>query len=184
MGRYLRKCKRIGKVPMMEVSDDVDLDVPTTTTKKRKISSDGDVKLISPDLLRCRSHTGVGDTPAGNLVSPSGSVNLKENDDDSNLDHDLASCCSRNGSTEVTKSNAKSLDLNENNVVASAESKEAKLSSERERTPEKMPSEKEIEDFFAVRQKAIFKRFREKYNFDFEKEEPLEGRYEWVRIGS
>nr|CAC82732.1 CDK/cyclin inhibitor [Nicotiana sylvestris] len=156
----------------MEVSDDVDLDVPTTTTKKRKISSDGDVKLISPALLRCRSHTGVGDTPAGNLVSPSGSVNLKENDDDSNLDHDLASCCSRNGSTE------------ENNVVASAESKEAKLSSERERTPEKMPSEKEIEDFFAVRQKAIFKRFREKYNFDFEKEEPSEGRYEWVRIGS
>ncbi|OIT28532.1 PREDICTED: cyclin-dependent kinase inhibitor 1 isoform X1 [Nicotiana attenuata] len=181
MGRYMRKCKGIGEVTIMDVSDDVDLDVPTMTTKKRKLSSDGDVKLISPALLRCRSQSGVGDAQAGSLVSPASSVNLN---DASNLDQDLASCCSRNGSTEVTKSNAKSLDLNENNVVASAESKEEKLSSERQRTPEKMPSEKEIEDFFAVRKKTIFKRFREKYNFDFEKEEPLEGRYEWVRIAS
>ncbi|XP_019231729.1 PREDICTED: cyclin-dependent kinase inhibitor 3 isoform X2 [Nicotiana attenuata] len=169
MGRYMRKCKGIGEVTIMDVSDDVDLDVPTMTTKKRKLSSDGDVKLISPALLRCRSQSGVGDAQAGSLVSPASSVNLN---DASNLDQDLASCCSRNGSTE------------ENNVVASAESKEEKLSSERQRTPEKMPSEKEIEDFFAVRKKTIFKRFREKYNFDFEKEEPLEGRYEWVRIAS
>ncbi|NP_001289443.1 cyclin-dependent kinase inhibitor 3-like [Nicotiana tomentosiformis] len=141
----MRKCKGIEEVTIMEVSD-VDLEVPTTT-KKRKISSDGDVKLMSPPLLRCRSHSGVGDTPAGSLVSPSSSVNLN---DASNLDHDLASYCLRNGSSE------------ENSVIASAESKEAKLSSERQRTPEKMPSEKEIEEFFAARQKAILKRFRKK----------------------
>ncbi|KAK4341350.1 hypothetical protein RND71_039851 [Anisodus tanguticus] len=45
--------------------------------------------------------------------------------------------------------------------------------------PEKVPSRNEIEEFFAACEKDMFKRFREKYNFDFEKEEPLEGRNEW-----
>ncbi|CAO2827995.1 unnamed protein product [Amaranthus hypochondriacus] len=46
----------------------------------------------------------------------------------------------------------------------------------------KMPSHSEIEDFFASAEKEIQKRFIDKYNFDFENDAPLEGRYEWVPI--
>lgn len=46
----------------------------------------------------------------------------------------------------------------------------------------KMPSNSEIEEFFAVAEKDIQKRFGEKYNFDIVKEVPLKGRYEWVPI--
>ncbi|GMN30080.1 hypothetical protein TIFTF001_002682 [Ficus carica] len=47
---------------------------------------------------------------------------------------------------------------------------------------EKMPSELELEEFFAAAEKDIQKRFAEKYNYDIVKDTPLEGRYEWVRI--
>ncbi|XP_019194915.1 PREDICTED: cyclin-dependent kinase inhibitor 7-like [Ipomoea nil] len=49
-------------------------------------------------------------------------------------------------------------------------------------TPEKMPSEAEIEDFFAAAEKKIQKQFAEKYNFDIVEDKPLEGRYEWVQL--
>lgn len=44
----------------------------------------------------------------------------------------------------------------------------------------KMPSDSEIEEFFAAAEKGLHKRFSEKYNFDVVKDIPLEGRYEWV----
>lgn len=47
---------------------------------------------------------------------------------------------------------------------------------------EKMPSESELEEFFAAAEKDIQKRFAEKYNYDIVKDTPLEGRYEWVRL--
>ncbi|XP_073313310.1 cyclin-dependent kinase inhibitor 7-like [Primulina huaijiensis] len=47
---------------------------------------------------------------------------------------------------------------------------------------EKMPSADEIEEFFAAAEKCDQKRFAEKYNYDFLKDVPLEGRYQWVRL--
>ncbi|KAL3813610.1 hypothetical protein ACJIZ3_014878 [Penstemon smallii] len=46
----------------------------------------------------------------------------------------------------------------------------------------KMPSEAELEEFFAAAEKNMQKQFTEKYNYDIVKDEPLEGRYEWVQI--
>ncbi|XP_038723739.1 cyclin-dependent kinase inhibitor 1-like isoform X2 [Tripterygium wilfordii] len=46
----------------------------------------------------------------------------------------------------------------------------------------KMPPESELEEFFAEAEKKLKQEFTEKYNFDVEKEEPLVGRYEWVRV--
>nr|CAA05215.1 cyclin-dependent kinase inhibitor protein [Oxybasis rubra] len=46
----------------------------------------------------------------------------------------------------------------------------------------KMPSDSEIEEFFAVAEKDLQKRFSEKYNFDIVKDVPLKGRYDWVPI--
>ncbi|KAF5451331.1 hypothetical protein F2P56_026447 [Juglans regia] len=46
----------------------------------------------------------------------------------------------------------------------------------------KMPTESEIEEFFADAEKDLQKRFVEKYNYDVFNDVPLEGRYEWVRL--
>ncbi|KAL7135533.1 hypothetical protein ABFS83_11G103600 [Erythranthe nasuta] len=47
---------------------------------------------------------------------------------------------------------------------------------------EKMPSEAELEEFFAAAENNLHKRFTDKYNYDIVKDQPLEGRYEWIRI--
>ncbi|XP_077224431.1 uncharacterized protein LOC143857812 isoform X2 [Tasmannia lanceolata] len=49
-------------------------------------------------------------------------------------------------------------------------------------TAEKMPSKAEIEEFFSSAEKNEQKLFAEKYNYDVEKDLPLDGRYEWVRL--
>lgn len=45
-----------------------------------------------------------------------------------------------------------------------------------------LPSESEIEEFFAAAEKDLKQRFTEKYNYDVIKDIPLEGRYEWVQL--
>lgn len=52
-----------------------------------------------------------------------------------------------------------------------------------QKTNEKfMPSEAELKEFFAAAEKNLRKRFTDKYNYDISKDEPLSGRYEWVRL--
>ncbi|KAL3620461.1 hypothetical protein CASFOL_035373 [Castilleja foliolosa] len=45
-----------------------------------------------------------------------------------------------------------------------------------------VPSSCELEDFFARAEQSVQRHFIEKYNFDFAKEVPLPGRYEWVAV--
>lgn len=47
-----------------------------------------------------------------------------------------------------------------------------------------IPLAQEIEEFFARHEHEQQKRFADKYNFDFVKENPLDGCYEWVRVES
>ncbi|GJZ28274.1 cyclin-dependent kinase inhibitor [Tanacetum coccineum] len=47
-----------------------------------------------------------------------------------------------------------------------------------------MPLAHEIEEFFARHEQEQQRRFADKYNFDIVNENPLEGRYEWVRVQS
>ncbi|KAH0688958.1 hypothetical protein KY289_016316 [Solanum tuberosum] len=139
------------------------MDVPLMMMKKRKI---------------CDTYT------PGNVVSPVASSENYESDGSS------MSCCSRNGS-----SNSKSLDLDANGgeVADTKEKKWIEEESESEKMPpleefgevelnEIIPTTEEIEEFFTRCELRTCKRLREKYNFDFEKEEPLEGRFEWVKI--
>ncbi|KAK3222341.1 hypothetical protein Dsin_009366 [Dipteronia sinensis] len=49
-------------------------------------------------------------------------------------------------------------------------------------TVEKMPTDVEIEQFFSKAENQLQKEFTEKYNFDTVKDEPMEGRYEWIRL--
>ncbi|KAH9711842.1 cyclin-dependent kinase inhibitor 1 [Citrus sinensis] len=117
-------------------------------------------------------------------------------------DHDRVStsCCSSHGSSERIEF----VDLKDESgdVEAETSTRDATLSSEleaeageesdsldstakpsseansrRRSTVENMPAKSEIEDFFAEAEKKLVKQFSQKYNFDFVKEEPMEGRY-------
>ncbi|VVB09945.1 unnamed protein product [Arabis nemorensis] len=57
-----------------------------------------------------------------------------------------------------------------------------RTSEEMVKSTTEQPTETEIEDFFAEAEKQLQTKFTKKYNFDFEKEKPLEGRYEWVKL--
>ncbi|CAH8363582.1 unnamed protein product [Eruca vesicaria subsp. sativa] len=52
----------------------------------------------------------------------------------------------------------------------------------KEKPRTEQPTAEEIEDFFVEAEKQLHDKFKKKYNFDFEKEKPLEGRYEWVKL--
>ncbi|KAI3461043.1 hypothetical protein Pfo_017706 [Paulownia fortunei] len=45
-----------------------------------------------------------------------------------------------------------------------------------------VPSARDLEDFFAREEQSLQRHFVEKYNFDFVKDLPLPGRYEWVAV--
>ncbi|XP_073298345.1 cyclin-dependent kinase inhibitor 6-like [Primulina huaijiensis] len=45
-----------------------------------------------------------------------------------------------------------------------------------------MPSYDDLEEFFSSAEKNLQKQFIDKYNYDVVKDEPLEGRFEWVQI--
>ncbi|KAE8686018.1 Cyclin-dependent kinase inhibitor 6 [Hibiscus syriacus] len=61
-------------------------------------------------------------------------------------------------------------------------SRSSETNSRRRSTVEKMPTEAELEEFFAPAEKKLQKQFAEKYNYDIVKDEPLGGRYEWIRL--
>ncbi|XP_056177438.1 cyclin-dependent kinase inhibitor 6-like [Syzygium oleosum] len=120
------------------------------------------------------------------------------------------SCCSSNGSSEVEEEVIDFVDLEEDSDGADASTYRRRRRARRERTPSsevggaesddmgsaskptseansrwrpKMPTQAELDDFFAMAEKSeALENFKEKYNFDFVKEEPLKGRYEWSRI--
>ncbi|CAJ1929677.1 unnamed protein product [Sphenostylis stenocarpa] len=119
-----------------------------------------------------------------------------------------ASCCSSNGSTTLDDDRIKLSDLEVEspqvetstcNGAAQIQRKEMNRSSElleNSEEPESMeinsrrasskaptmPTELELEEFFATAEKDIQKRFQDKYNYDVVKDVPLEGRYQWVQL--
>ncbi|KAH6799627.1 hypothetical protein C2S51_036111 [Perilla frutescens var. frutescens] len=46
----------------------------------------------------------------------------------------------------------------------------------------KMPSEAELDEFFSTAEKTLQQKFIYKYNYDIVKDQPVEGRYEWVEV--
>ncbi|XP_065875030.1 cyclin-dependent kinase inhibitor 7-like [Euphorbia lathyris] len=124
-------------------------------------------------------------------------------------DHASASCCSSNGSSDQRIHQFADLEDESVEVETSvyyscrerretapssqlrAESSEeldsmarptSAENSRRRSTATKMPTEAELDEFFTEAEKNIQKRFADKYNYDIVKDEPLEGRYEWVRL--
>ncbi|XP_004511939.1 uncharacterized protein [Cicer arietinum] len=114
------------------------------------------------------------------------------------------SCCSSNGSVGLDEERIKSLDLEVEsaqvetstcNCGEEIERREMSRSSELQgnsqelesmetnsHRPKNMPTELELDEFFASAEKDIQKKFQDKYNYDIVKDVPLEGRYEWVQL--
>ncbi|XP_009592966.1 uncharacterized protein LOC107798021 isoform X1 [Nicotiana tabacum] len=198
MRRYKSKSKGIGEMTVgqveevavkMTASAEGEVSEVAGRSKKRKMC-DGDLE-ISSTVACVRSHSEHISVAQESLVTPTSELSshaaLSSNFDDALL----ASCC-------ASYESSKSLDLEEETVeIATPKSKESSVKAElrqiesptrphhansrRRLTAEKMPSETDLEEFFAAAEKDILKRFTKKYNFDFVKEKPLEGHYEWVR---
>ncbi|PUZ71015.1 hypothetical protein GQ55_2G281000 [Panicum hallii var. hallii] len=45
------------------------------------------------------------------------------------------------------------------------------------------PPPEEVETFLAAAESTLARRFAAKYNYDVVKDAPMDGRYEWVRVG-
>lgn len=75
-----------------------------------------------------------------------------------------------------------SSELREESDAMDSATKPSDTESQSRSTETKMPTEEELEEFFKFEQEKQLQKFTQKYNFDFAKDEPLEGRYEWVRL--
>ncbi|XP_020586743.1 cyclin-dependent kinase inhibitor 1-like [Phalaenopsis equestris] len=83
--------------------------------------------------------------------------------------------CDRNRNEIIPSSNQ----VTYSGEIESTEERE----SLRQSTPQlTMPFAAEIEEFFTAAEKLEKQLFADRYNFDFDNEVPLEGRYDWVRV--
>ncbi|XAR73978.1 hypothetical protein NMG60_11008122 [Bertholletia excelsa] len=160
----------------------------------------------SPSIFQLRSGGRVKVKPKDS-VSPSTSRILVQrtvsNDrcSSDSSDNFPTSCCSSTASSDRAKQGFKVSDLEDDSVQIETStceyfgprerremtsSSEVQVESEANSRPrlsvEKMPSDPELEEFFAVAEKDLQKRFAEKYNYDIIKDVPLEGRYDWIRL--
>ncbi|KAJ6385757.1 hypothetical protein OIU77_028849 [Salix suchowensis] len=142
----------------------------------------------------------------GNLISSAASSNSDRFiTGNSSCGDSLVSCCSSNESIKVVKDSLRFIDLeakssetesstcidrkfsrettpsSEFHGIYPPASMEKKENSHRRKSPAvKMPSQAEIDAFFAGAEKEEQKRFAEKYNYDVVKDLPMEGRYQWI----
>ncbi|XP_022740276.1 cyclin-dependent kinase inhibitor 7-like isoform X2 [Durio zibethinus] len=204
-----RKC-RIGEIAVMELADvrvrTRAMATETIQKKRRRLNDDeeAEFKLTSSNTSRMtyiqlRSRKILVDHHRRNenrCLSPN-----SDHDDD-------VSCCSSNiGPSEkriieLPDLEDESIEVETSTHFSSRERRETTPSSElgpepedldstsrpseanshRRSTVEMMSTEAELEEFFATAEKKLQKQFAEKYNYDIAKDEPLEGRYEWVRL--
>ncbi|XP_068637499.1 cyclin-dependent kinase inhibitor 1-like [Aristolochia californica] len=201
MGKYMRKCKGMGDIAVMEVGPLTrarTLALAAASGKRRKVAGAVELPL--------RGRRVAPEKPVSCRKSPS-SMRLAA-DRCPSADRIVTSRCSSNGSCDQTLERLRSedheagegfevtidLDSGERRETTPSSNLRADYddldsttapsdsNSGRKPTAAKMPLEAEIEDFFAAAERHEHKRFVEKYNFDVKKDVPLEGRYEWVRL--
>ncbi|KAB2051702.1 hypothetical protein ES319_A12G072500v1 [Gossypium barbadense] len=207
-----RKCRTIGEIAVMELADVRDQTRAVATTgsvqKKRRRLNDGNEEeecrkvtsstTSTTSYIQLRSRAILADRHRrdGNRCL---SLNSDHDDD--------VSCCSSNiessdkrimelpdledesieveTSTHFSSSERETTPLNELRAEPEdldSTSRPSETNSRHRSPVEKMPTEAELEEFFAPAEEKLQKQFADKYNFDIVKDEPLEGRYEWIRL--
>lgn len=198
MGRFLRKCEELVEKAAAEME-------ATAAGRKRKVCT-GESELSASSIqLKTRR---LADVAAGNSASPANSGSLSCDEAlasccSSNGSSELAKETSKFVDLEdneatvefLTSSAGDSLDCGgERRETTPLRETAAELgeleSTEGPREPNplrrsaqvKMPSEAELEEFFAAAEKSLQQKFIDKYNYDIVKDQPLEGRYEWAQV--
>ncbi|KAF9675922.1 hypothetical protein SADUNF_Sadunf09G0084200 [Salix dunnii] len=196
MGESERNSKRIAETEILESST-------PSFSKKMKFDFD-EFSLPSVDF-KLQAHLCTAMSP-GNLISSATSSNSDRFiTGNSSCEDSPVSCCSSNESIKVVKDSLRFIDLeakssetesstcidrkfsrettpsSEFHGIYPPASMEKKESSHRRKSPAgKMPSQAEIDAFFAGAEKEEQERFAEKYNYDVAKDMPVEGRYQWI----
>ncbi|XP_051114956.1 cyclin-dependent kinase inhibitor 7-like [Andrographis paniculata] len=177
--------------------------------RKRKIRLLGELQTDTSSFqIKTRRRLDVVST--GNSASPTNSGD--STCESVSSDHVMASCSSSNGSSGLSKRSLNFLDLEDAEMIpkfrATSAGESLDCRKRRETTPssevqadsgelestagpcepkshrriERFPSEAELEEFFTVAEANLKKQFIDKYNYDIVKDQPLEGRFEWVQI--
>ncbi|KAJ6310552.1 hypothetical protein OIU76_015303 [Salix suchowensis] len=196
MGESERNSKRIAETEILESS---------TTSYSKKMKFDFDEFSLPSVDFKLQAHLCTAMSP-GNLISSAASSNSDRFiTGNSSCGDSLVSCCSSNESIKVVKDSLRFIDLeakssetesstcidrkfsrettpsSEFHGIYPPASMEKKENSHRRKSPAvKMPSQAEIDAFFAGAEKEEQKRFAEKYNYDVVKDLPMEGRYQWI----
>ncbi|PQQ05905.1 cyclin-dependent kinase inhibitor 7 isoform X2 [Prunus yedoensis var. nudiflora] len=181
-----------------------------TAKKKRKVNTNGESVELPSSYAQLKKPRLLVVSGGSKIAAAEGVREVDE--DVSTSDHVETSCCSSNGSSElVHNGDIKFVDLKKESeqvgswkynssrerremtapisgIQAEAEFEEVESTvtvrskdtdSRRRSAP---PMESELEEFFTAAEKNIQKQFMERYNYDIAKDEPAEGRYEWVRL--
>ncbi|CAN6541829.1 hypothetical protein ACFX13_018981 [Malus domestica] len=170
-----------------------------TAAKKRKAGSADGESVELPSSYDVAQHK----RPRRRVVVVSSAPKIKReaesvrtsNDGFWTSDHAESSCCSSNGSSELedesdqveswtynsSRDERREMTAPTSKVGAEAEST-ARLKDESQRRSPTVVNASELEEFFAAMEKESQQKFKEMYNFDVAKDEPHEGRYEWVRL--
>ncbi|CAK7329859.1 unnamed protein product [Dovyalis caffra] len=202
MGESARNIKRIAETEIIESSI-------TSFSKKTKFDFDFEEFSLPSLNVKLQAHRCTNMSPE-KLISPAtssssgGLITGNSSCGDSSV-----SCCSSNESVKVVKDSLTILDLEpksasetESSTCIDRKFRETTPSSEfhgngdhldspatmgkkgnphRRNSPAvKIPSQAEIDAFFAGAEKEEQKRFAEKYNYDVVKDLPMEGRYQWI----
>ncbi|XP_072973517.1 cyclin-dependent kinase inhibitor 5-like isoform X1 [Typha angustifolia] len=192
MGKYLRKCKEIGELAVMEVTQVVGVRTRAKTlalaaaegarSRGRKAGAASELQI---SYLQLRSR---------NVLMKPRTTRTEQNSGGrrrSTVDLGRISRCSSNASCEVPPEEPplRYIDRDDDGEDCSIGSRETTPTSalrdkraDLESTAGMAPPEAEIEEFFAAAERAERRRFADKYNYDVVGDAPLEGRYEWARL--
>ncbi|KAL4577405.1 hypothetical protein LXL04_013514 [Taraxacum kok-saghyz] len=122
-----------------------------------------------------------GGVPASSCSNIGSMGNMKVTDlDEASFEIEAGARYKLNGSesTPTSEFEVKSVELE----LCTEKSSEMTNSRRAVLSPEKIPSEADLEAFFAAAEEDLDERFKEKYNYDIVNDIPLKGRYDWVQL--
>ncbi|KAK4840341.1 hypothetical protein QYF36_006253 [Acer negundo] len=200
MVRKYGRAGRLAEIAVMEVAEVVgvktrtrardgdddgdDVEAPVGMAKRRKLDSDRrHVKLrnseTSLEISGCVDHHDRASTSC--CSGSSERIQFVDLEEDTSVEVETSTYYSCRERREATSSSSEVGAESESEELDST-AKKSEANSLPRSTVEKMPTDVEIEQFFVKAENQLQKEFAEKYNFDIVKEDPMEGRYEWIRL--
>ncbi|KAI3452033.1 hypothetical protein Pfo_008698 [Paulownia fortunei] len=202
MGRYVRKCKGSGEVAVMEkaaaagrkrkiILGESELSTSSVQLKTRRLAVMTPENSASPASSGNSTCESVSSGPVlASCCSSSRSSELaKESSKFADLEQEnevtlefFATSAGHSVDFRDRREKTPSSEVQAESGELESTARPRESNSRRCSTAEKMPTEAELEEFFFAAEKNLQKQFVDKYNYDIVKDEPLEGRYEWVQI--